>query len=212
MSGLGPNGIFADGFEAGNTNAWSQAVGAVSVVPEAAMNGTTMGLAAVVNGTAPAYVVDSTPHLEGRYWATFYFHPNGTDTATGQHDILAGRDGRGIPIFGVQYEHNAGGGYEVRLWVRTTEGLVFSPWQEIGNAGHRLDILWQSASATTVRLLVDKVQVQTLSGLNTMGYLLDEVWLGPSTGLVDGMTGVEYLDEFASIRAIFSIYMPLVTR
>lgn len=212
VRGGGPNAIFADGFEAGNLNAWSQAVGGVNVAPEAAMNGTTLGLTAVVNGTAPSYLVDSTPHLEGRYWAAFYFHPNGTDTATGHHDILVGRDGRGIPIWGVQYEHQASAGYELRLWVRTTEGLVYGPWQEVSNAAHRVDVMWNSGADTTARLLVDKVQVQTLSDLNTTGYLLEEVWLGPSTGLLDGMTGVEYLDEFASIRAIFNIYVPLITR
>jgi len=212
VRGRGANAIFADGFEAGNTNAWSQAIGAVSVVPDAAMSGTTLGLAAAVNGTAPAYVVDTTPHLEGRYWAFFYFNPNGTDTAGGHHDILAAYDGRNIPIFGVQYEHNAGGGYELRLWVRTTEGLVFGPWYEVDNAAHRVEVMWTSDPATTAFLLVDGVQAHSLVNLDTMGYLLEEVRLGPSTGLLDGMTGVEYLDEFTSIRAIFSTYLPLVTR
>ena len=207
-----PNAIFSDGFESGNFAAWDNAVGSVSVVPEAAMGGTSLGMAAVVNGPAPAYVVDGTPEYEARYWATFYFHPNGTDTGDGQHDILAARDDQGTPIFGLQYEHSAGGGYEVRAWVRHSGGLAYTPWHEFGNTPHRLGIWWESDPAGSVRLMVDDLPVQGLNNLDTSDFLADEVWLGPSAGLQDGMSGVEYFDEFTSIRSIYAIYMPLVIR
>ncbi len=212
VRGRRPNAIFGDGFESGNFAAWSGVVGNVSVVPEAGMGGTSFGMAAVIDGPAPAYVVDGTPEYEARYRATFYFHPNGTETGDGQHDILAARDPLGTPIFGLQYEHSAGGGYEVRAWVRHAGGLAYTPWHEFDNAPHRLGVWWESGPASPVRLMVDDLPVQGLDGLNTSDFLVDEIWLGPSAGLQDGMSGVEYYDEFASIRGVYIIYMPLVLR
>ncbi len=207
-----PNDIFSDGFESGDLAAWSAAVGAVSVIPEAAMAGTAQGMAAVVNGVTPAYAVDSTPSYEARYQASFYFHPNGTETSGGQHEILLGRDERGLTIFGLQFEHNAPGGYEVRAWARTRSGQVFTNWHEFSNAAHLLELAWESGPAAALGLSVDGTVLQRLTGLDTSNYLVDEVWLGPSSGLVDGMAGTEYFDQFNSTRGIYNTYLPLVIR
>lgn len=210
---IGGNGIFADDFQSGDLSAWAASVGPVSVVPQAGMGGTTLGMAAVVNGSAPAYVVDTTPNYEARYRAQFYFHPNGTDTAGGQHDIFVAFDDVGTPIFGIQFEHSAArAGYEVRAWARTDGGLQLTDWFEIANAPHLLGLDWESSAAGTLRLAVDGVTQRTLSGLDTRLYLVDEVRLGPSQGLTDGMSGTEYFDEFNAIRAIFDTYLPVIVR
>lgn len=212
VRGGGANAIFQDDFESGTLSAWSQAQGAVSVVPDAAQGGTLLGMAAVVNGETPAYVVDTTPGNEARYLAEFYFHPNGTDTATGQHDILVARDVYGTPVMGVQYEHNAGGGYEVRAWARTGAGMAYTAWIEFDNATHLLQVEWQSGPDGVVGLYVDKSLHQRLTGIDTSDYLVEEVWLGPSGGLLAGMAGTEYFDQFNAIRGIYGAYLPLITR
>ncbi|TKJ30224.1 MAG: hypothetical protein CEE40_05530 [Chloroflexi bacterium B3_Chlor] len=223
VQGTSPQLIFADGFEAGNFAAWAAVVGAVRIAPEAAMGpgllgaaspaASTLGMAADVNGTAPAYVVDDTPNHEAFYIARFYFHPNGTDTAGDHHEIFLGRDGSGTTIFGIQYQHVVGDTYEIRAWVRHSGGQAFTNWYEISNAPHLLTIWWESSPAATFHLFIGSPWHEALSGLNTSAYLVDEVWLGPSLGLTAGMKGTEYYDEFVSLRSPGCYhFLPLVTR
>ncbi len=209
-----PRPLFADNFQSGNLEAWTAVVGPVSVVPEAGMGNTTLGLAAAVSGDNPAYVVDGSPDFDALYSARFYFHPNGTDTAGGSQDIFVALDG-GTPAFGLQYEHSAGGGYEVRGWVRHSGVQVYTGWTEISNAPHLLEVNWVSGSATLFVVGVDGQPQQWLENVDTSAHAVDEVWLGPSGGLLDGASGTEYLDEFVSMRAaqvLFDVYLPLISR
>jgi len=215
--------IFADGFEAGNFAAWTQAVGTVSVVPEAAMGGnglaavtpqaSTLGMAAVLS-SEPAYVLDGTPDYEADYSAGFYFNPNGASTGGTEHDIFVGYDLSGTPIFGIQYEHNAAASYEVRAWVMHENSRVFTNWYDINNGPNYLEISWESGIDTTFSLYIDTVLQQSLEGVNTSTYLVDKVALGPSMNLSGAMSGIEYFDEFSSRRpnAISVVYLPIISK
>lgn len=217
--------IFANGFETAggcDLTAWAQAVGGVAAVPEAAMGGTACGLAATIGGgggqqpaaVTPAYVVDDTPFLETGYSARFFFHPNGTNTAGADHAILVGYSQSAMPIFGIRYEHSPDGDYEVRAWVEHSGGQAYTNWFSISNAPHILEVRWRAGTAAEFSFLIDDgATFQTLSGLDTSAYLVEEVWLGPSLGLADGMVGTEYLDEFSStnLGAVY-YYLPLVMR
>ena len=217
--------IFANGFETAGVcdlSAWAQAVGAVAAVPEAAMGGTACGMAAALGGAggqqpaagAPAYVVDDTPALESGYSARFFFHPNDTNTAGTDHDIFVGHDPFGTPIFGIRYEHSPAGDYEVRAWVNQSGGPVYTDQFPISNAPHILEIRWRSGTAVEFSFLIDDgATIQTISGLDTSAFLVEQVWLGPSLGLADAAEGTEYFDEFSStnLGAIYH-YLPLITR
>lgn len=199
------NDIFADSFEAGNTNAWNGGtVGPVNVINAAAMSGDggTWGMAVTLAGNTPGYVIDTTPVAEPSYHARFYFNPNGTITGNTQQTIFVGKDGAGADIFRVQYRRtNAQGGtYQVRGWVQTAGGPVTTPWVTITNGPHAVEIAWASGNPASFALYVDGNLVQTLNGLNTSAYLLEAVWLGPSAGLVNASSGVEYFDAFVSTR------------
>lgn len=203
------NLIFSDGFEAGNFNAWSLTTGVavgtgagISVQPGAAMGGSTLGMRARITGNTPGYVTDNTPVNETSYFGGFWFHPNGTVTGGTQHTILVGRSAVPQNIFGIQYRRTGGGTYQLRAWIQTSGGQVFSGWQTITNAAHRVRLDWQSANAATARFFIDGAQVGTLAG-NTSAFTLDAVRLGPSAGLTGGTSGNEYFDGYVSSRASY---------
>jgi FtsP/CotA-like multicopper oxidase with cupredoxin domain len=221
----GPLGaaIFANGFEAGNFAAWTQAIGAVQIIPQAAMGGNAQAAAALDTSllgmaadlsSEPAYVLDGTPEYEADYGASFWFNPNGASTGGAEHDIFVGYDLSGTPIFGIQYEHNTVTSYEVRAWVRHQNDQVFTDWYDISNGPNYLEIHWESGLDTAFGLYVDDVLQQSLEGVNTSAYLVDEVTLGPSMNLKTRMSGTEYFDEFSSRRpnASFDLYLPIIAK
>ena len=80
----GPALIFADGFESGDTSAWSKTVGDDScVVPQdgtGALNGTRFGLECSVDGTKHrSYVEDKRPRDETTFKVGFLIDPNTLD-------------------------------------------------------------------------------------------------------------------------------------
>jgi FtsP/CotA-like multicopper oxidase with cupredoxin domain len=213
VTGNNANNVFMDGFETGAFAAWSRTVGAVSIVPEAAMEGA-LGMKALLSGSAPAYAVDTNPAAETSYRASFYFNPNDADTLGQAHDLFVGHSADGTRIFGIQFETGASGP-EVRAWVRSGGVDTFTNWYPIANAAQQLAIEWKSGADATFGLSVDGALQEALSGLDTAAYQLEEVWLGPSGGLVDGMSGSEYLDSFVSMReasAQHKIYLPMISR
>jgi hypothetical protein len=211
VSGNNPNNILIDSFESGAFSAWAQAFGAVGIGPEAAMHGA-LGMKATLNGIAPAYLADRNPAGERSYRASFYFHPNNAGTAGQGHDILVGQNAEGTQIFGLQFEQGAGGP-EVRAWVRSGGVDTFTNWYHIANAAQQLAIEWESGADAALSLYVDGALQETLTGLDTAAYQLEEVRLGPSGNLAVGMSGVEYYDGFASSRGLNAqnrLYLPII--
>jgi hypothetical protein len=213
VSGNAAANILLDGFETGDLLAWEPPVGAIAVAAEAAMQGD-FGLMATLNGTAPAYLADKTPFGETSYQASFFFNPNTADTLAEAHDLFVGHSADGTRIFGIQFETGASGP-EVRAWVRSGGVDTFTNWYHIASAAQQLAIEWKSGADATFGLSIDGSLQEALSGLDTAAYQLDEVWLGPSGGLVDGMSGSEYLDSFVSMREVSAqhkIYLPMISR
>jgi len=227
-SGGGGGGIpfiFANGFENG-FNQWAGFVGNVQIAAQAAMgpNGGAQGMAAVVGGGAaqapsgaevqPAYVYDTTPEGEVNYDASFFFNPNDTNSGDEPVDIFVGLDQNGQPIFGIQYQ-GGNDSYHVRGWVLQNEEEVYTPWFNITNGPHQLEVAWQSDTNGKFSLFVDRVLAGTVTG-DSSAYLLDEVLLGPSMGLSAGTSGTMYFDEFTSSRIIAVednvIYLPILVK
>ncbi len=214
VSGNAMGFLLNDGFEMGTLEGWANAVGGVSVIPEAVMDGGQFGMKAQINGAAPAYVVDQSPGGAASYHASFYFNPNGFDTLADSVDIFTGVAAGSNAIFGVQFERSAGGP-EIRGWVLDNGVQTFTAWHHVNDAAQNIELVWLGQNDATFSLAVDGVVLETLTGLNTSAYLLSEVWLGPSAGLTSGMTGNLYFDGFSSRLEIVNynqIFLPVISR
>ncbi|MCB0049563.1 MAG: hypothetical protein KDE24_08480, partial [Caldilinea sp.] len=110
--------IFADGFESGNTTAWSAATGAgVSVNATAAMAGN-FGMAVVLSPGVQGFVTDNTPAALTSYNARFQFNPNAARTVNGVETIFAGQNAGGTTIFSIEYRRpNPGSNPQIRATV-----------------------------------------------------------------------------------------------
>ena len=197
--------LFADGFESGNSLAWSAAVtdsGDLSVTTGAALVGT-YGLQAVIDDTTPIYVEDDTPTAEARYRARFYFDPNAVTLPSGEdHDILAGRTSTSA-AFRVQVAF-VSGAYQVRAKIRDDAGAdASSADYTLSDAAHFVEVDWAAASAPGANngylsLWLDGVLKETKSGIDNDTLRIEKARLGPSGSLSAGITGTEYFDAFES--------------
>jgi len=155
-------------------------------------------------GNTPGYAIDTSPTADPSYRARFYFNPN--STATGNNvtpTIFAGLDANGIVLFRVQYNRTNQGVYRVRAVVTRLGGTSTTPWVNITNGWTAIEISWQSAASAAFRLYTGGALRQTLTGLNTSAYKLETVWLGPSSGLSNSVSGTPYFDDFVSKRTLY---------
>ena len=145
------------------------------------------------------------PADEASYHARFYFNPNSALSNNNQEiTLFEGRDAGGTSIFRIEYRRrNAQGGtYQVRAVVLTAGGEQATDWVGLsGTAATAVEVAWASDAAASFSLYVDGALQQTLTGLDTSGYLVNEVTLGPSGGAgLSGASGSVYLDAFDSTR------------
>jgi FtsP/CotA-like multicopper oxidase with cupredoxin domain len=194
-----PDAIFADGFEGGNTSAWSGgAAGAGLAVNAGAALVGGLGLAADL-GAGASFVTDLTPAAERTYHARFWLDPNGAVTsATVPVDVLTALDAASAPVLRVQYLHPVGGALQVRLLATRAGGTTASRYFAITDAPHAVELAWASGTTGAVSLYTDGVLRQTLA-LDTSAGQVDAVRLGPAAGL-GGASGTIFLDAFASTR------------
>ncbi len=205
-----PRNIFLSGFETGDLAGWDEVVGAVTVLPGAALE-ESFGLEAVLSDT-PAYIADRTPLAEATYQAGFLFDPSGADTNGEAHDIFVGLNAAGTPILGIEFETSPAGP-EARAWVRQGGVNTFTDWYHLAAGASHLQITWESDPVATLIFEIDGQVQATLTGLDTEAYRLDEVRLGPSSGLSTGMSGVERYDSFTSYRMVlYQVFLPVVGR
>jgi hypothetical protein len=183
------------------------------------MDAGSLGLRAVINGSAAAYLVDNSPAAEKDYRASFLFNPHWTYSDGSEQEIFVGRDAAGASLFGIQYRDGyAGQSAGVRAWVLVSGEKVYTEWAAVkSNVRQNLSLAWQSNAAGTLLFMVDGKTVQTLGGLDTSAYQLEEVWLGPSGGLSGTAFGTMYFDEFVSQRSgapqlDFKLFIPSVRR
>ena len=74
--------------------------------------------------------------------------------------------------------------------------------------GHAIEVAWQAASTTggtngMLKLWLDGTLKQSRTGLSNGSDRIDEVRLGPSSGLTASMSGSEYFDAFSSTRSAY---------
>ena len=83
--------------------------------------------------------------------------------------------------------------------MRSNGAIVTTSWVNVTDAPHAIEIAW-SATTRAASLSVDGVVVVSRSGLRNATQRIEEVRLGPTSGLVGGSSGVLYFDDFVSTR------------
>jgi uncharacterized repeat protein (TIGR01451 family) len=214
--------IFEDGFESGNTSAWSaeqDGEGDLNVTAAAALNGA-FGLAALIDNdnadtnTTAMYVRDDSPTNVARYRARFYFDPNGITMAGGDlHVFMTVLNAAGVTVARLEFQRSTGGSYQVRAGLRN-DGDTFTNtgFFTISDAPHRIEIDWQAATSAganngSLRLWIDGTSeaapAATLSGVDNDTRRAEQARLGPQASIDPETLGTYYFDAFVSRRTTF---------
>jgi subtilisin family serine protease len=194
--------IFQDGFASGTLAAWSKAnrLTAANLTGQAALHGSDpYGLRVAVAGTMNHFLIDSSPAAEPSYHARFYFDPNATVTGSASWTLFLARSAAGSQVFSLQLSAANGAAPRLRLSMRSNGAIVTTSWVNVTDAPHAIEIAW-SATTRAASLSVDGVEVVGRSGLRNATQRIEEVRLGPTSGLVRASAGVLYFDDFVSTR------------
>jgi hypothetical protein len=197
-----PSTFAVDTFGNGDLSAWSAVKGApnVAIQGAAGLDGNP-GLALNLKRHTTAYVRDNSPQAERQYHARFLFDPNSARTGPGVQTLLQGYSGSGSKLFKIEYRHKAGGAYQVRVVLRTHNGLKPGTWISIGDHKRTLEIGWWAKSSGSIRLYVNGKLRSTVRG-NSSTYRLEHVRLGLVNPL-SASSGREFIDGFVSSRSTF---------
>jgi hypothetical protein len=204
------NLIFADGFESGNTNAWSTEVdphAQLTVVPGAALFGN-FGMWLTLGATTDStYVQDNSPTAEFSYRARFYFDLTNLQMQNGsQHQFFAAY--QESPLTNVvnlvlRFEN---GQYSVRAKTRKSDQTwVPTSRIPITKARHFIEVRWRRASSETstdglLWLWIDNVLVARLESITNDQLQIDWVRVGAVQGLDAETSGTLAFDRFESRR------------
>ncbi|HEV7897254.1 MAG TPA: multicopper oxidase domain-containing protein [Planosporangium sp.] len=189
--------IFANNFDAGNANAWSQRVGPVQVAPAAAFANSP---ALTVTGRGAAYVVDNGPSMERSLHAQFGFAAGTYDTKGTVVDLFQGRTSSGSSVVAIQYQTTTAGVSQLRAGLLTSAGWRYSAWSTIRTTAITVRLDWAAGSAGSAALSVDGAAVGRATG-STLLYRVDSSALGvvaaTGTGAVSGTAAI---DNYTSNR------------
>ena len=212
--------IFREDHETTGLDAWSASVtdgGNLAVSPAGAMAGSALGLAGVVDDTAPLYVEDQTPHDERRYRARLYFDPNGFDPGEAQ-------DHRRIRIFIAFGEaptrrgaalvlRRLGGAYSLMARVRREDGTrADTGFFPITDAPHVVELELLAATAPDAQdgafeLWIDGLSQVRLTGIDNPDGDVDFARMG-ALSVKTGAAGTLCWDEFESRRSTYIGSLP----
>lgn len=201
-----PSPFFADGFEAGNTWAWSTTVNfqwRLTATPAAALDGA-YGLQLDIVNQRDLYVADTSPEAAGSFVGRFRFDPNSVHLPENKvQDLLLGLDGAGELAFRTQLRLSAGG-YQVRVIGRNDDGRYrAAPWADLTDDPHLLEVAWSAAGPGLgdgqVSLAIDGIAATARTGLLNEATTLEELRLGAPMALHKDSAGTEYFDDFAIV-------------
>jgi len=201
--------IYLDPFESGSLAGWSSTAtngGDLAVSAAAALNGTTMGLQAVVNDTTPLFVRDDRPTDESRYRVRFFLDPNGFDPGEASNHlrvrVLIVSDTLDQRLVAIVLRRRSGV-YSIEARVRQAGGVrADTGFFTITDAPHTIEFDWTRASAPaatdgTFELWVDGVSKSALAGLANGGTGVEYARLG-AMSVKTGAGGTLFFDEFES--------------
>jgi hypothetical protein len=183
--------IFADNFDTGNANAWSQRVGTVQVGPSAAFSNSP---ALTVTGRTPTYVVDNGPIAEKSLHAQFGFAAGTYGTNGTVVGLFQGRIANGTSVLTVQYQRTVAGVSQLRVGAQTSTGWKYSAWTTIATTAVTVKVDWTAATSGAATLSVNGTAIGTAAG-NTSAYRIESAALGvvvaTGTGAVAGTAAIE---------------------
>jgi hypothetical protein len=204
--------IFEDGFESGDFSRWSLSQidgGDLTVEPEAALGGTTLGMQAVVDDTNPVFVEDLGPAGETRYIARFYFDPNGFDPGetlshfrTRLFILFADAGTRRVSALVLKRQ---GGNYSLMQRCRRDDNSqADTGFFPISDDPHWILVEWQRATGDATNdgqcaLTIDGDRVATLPNVQNHLATIGRVRLG-ALSTKGGANGTLFFDEFVSKR------------
>ncbi len=203
--------IFADGFESGDTSAWTNEVDPdndLLVNGNVALYGS-FGLKARIDDTNSMYVAKTFTD-KSRFRARFYFDPNSLTMPTATGFIISqGRDASGVS-YQVELGYTTASGYRVRTQVyNDAQVLAVGSWVNISDNPHFVEIDWKAADTGTTNgylsLWVDGVAQGSQTGIDNDTRVVNEVRLGAVAGIEAGTGGTNKelrLDKFESRSSI----------
>jgi len=161
------------------------------------------GLAALIDDTSAIDGVDTSPANETHYRARFYLDPNSMAMeewdrfellldSNWSFNVNMGDDD-GVYILAASVIDDSDSGFDTADY-------------EISDAWHAVEIEWAAASGPGaddgyLKLWIDGVLKETLSGLDTDEERISEVQLGVPADLDSGDSGTFYIDAFESRRS-----------
>ncbi|GAB5522067.1 MAG: hypothetical protein RhofKO_43180 [Rhodothermales bacterium] len=218
--------IFADGFESGNTSAWSSAVpeaasksgaaqfadfSSLEVNANAAMSGA-FGLQATVGNSGVAYLQDTTPSAETTYRARFQFDPNDVVLQAGEtHRLFEAISGSGQRAVALTLRLN-GATYQIKMEYQDDAGTLLSTsFFDLLNAPNLLEVEFRAATAAganngQVHLYLNDTAAANDTSVDNDGVRVERARLGivEVASLSAATSGREFFDAFASFRTLRS--------
>lgn len=198
-----PAALFADGFESGDTSAWSSVggtAGRLSVTAGAAMNGTTRGLAAGISAGTSGFVASTLPASQPGYRARFYLSPNSVaiSNTTWRRIFVAYNSTNGTSeVYRVELQRQTSGNYRVRAVVTRQGGTTATTPITVSGAGATaIEVAWQSGASAPFSLRAGATTT-SLTLNTTVRPGVRSVRMGPQGGL-SGVSGTIYFDEFVA--------------
>jgi hypothetical protein len=212
---LGPDLIFADDFETGDTSRWSASMtdgGDLTVSGAAALAGSALGLQGVVDDAAGIFVADESPLNEDRYRARFYFDTNGFDPGEAQgrlrtRILLVLEEAPVRRLAAIVLRRQLGAFSLLGRARRDDNSQANTGFFPIADGEHFVEIDWRrssgpDASDGSFEMFIDGTSVSLLTGLDNSLSSVDFVRLG-ALSVKAGASGTLFWDEFESRRASY---------
>jgi RHS repeat-associated protein len=195
----------SDGFESGDTSAWSRAEtdgGYLSVTATAALDGN-YGLQAALDDQNEMYVEDNSPTGEQYYNARFYFDPNSVVIPTSDTVGILRGGGLGGDAFLIRLGLD-NGSYAVKVvMIADDSSTTESAWLPIEDDVNYIEIEW--ARSWTVdgnygwsNIWVNDNGLANPNGIGNGTKTIGYVQMGVLSPTSSNITGTVYFDDFAS--------------
>jgi len=206
-----PDRIFRDGFESGDTSAWSaQATsgGDLQVTTAAALKSTNNGLQATVDDVSGRWVQDDSPQDEGHFGARFYFDTNGFDPGEALNRrrvrLFVAFDEDPIRRVAAVVLRRLNGAYSLMARIALDDGTRYDTgFFPISDGEHFVEVEWMRGISPfiggSIALAIDDTFVHGVSGLDNHDGGIDFVRLG-AISAKQGASGTLFWDEFESRR------------
>jgi hypothetical protein len=202
-----PDAIFADGFESGDTSAWSAVKndGDLQVNLASALVGQ-FGMETLLDDTVPLYVTDWMPFAEREYRARFVFDPNSLAMLDGRsHVVFQALTGSSTAVARIELRFKSGN-YEIRAGLLSDANQwINTSWWYIDDGPQTVELHWWAASSPGspdggLTVWINQIQSETRGSVQNFGLQVDFVRLGIVAGVDAGTLGSMYFDAFDSHR------------